>query len=172
MVDQKSTMRRSRFIGAATVGALAVVGGRAASSSASGNPSMTEASLEQCGGAADYTPQVAPSSGAAGTSAVISGPLPVTGSDGSYEGSSTIRVEAWWNLSFDEWWSAYSVDPPVPDQPGPVSKVGTDATTGQCNYSITIQVPDVSAGEYSVVVLYANSDAVASFEPITFTVTT
>jgi hypothetical protein len=109
-----------------------------------------------------FDPTLSPSSGAAGTTVTVSGPLPVLDESGAYVGQTASQVIAYWNLNLDKWWTALkSPLSPTPAVAGSaVQLLGTQEVAGVCNYSFQVKIPSgVAPGTYPIQLLTEASDA-------------
>jgi len=103
----------------------------------------------------------------------VSGQLPVLAEDGSYAGQTATRVDVYWNLDFERWWSVLGSSPsPAAAVAGsPVEQLGTEDVALLCTYRVEVVVPSVEPGAYPIEVLSGNSEGTASFAPVDFRVT-
>jgi len=159
-------MRRSvAFVGIAA--AVAAVGAGPLANSTT----HTDCTARTGPGAYDTT--LSRSSGPAGSTLTVSGPLPVTAEDGSYAGQTATDVDVYWNLDFDKWWSVlgYSPSPAGAVAGSPVQHLGTQDVSQLCRYQVPVVIPSVGPGVYPIEVLYGDSEGHASFAPVSFEVT-
>jgi hypothetical protein len=111
------------------------------------------------------------SSGPPGSVVTVSGHLPVLGEDGSYSGQTAKRVEAYWNLDFDKWYSALTGSPSPSIAGSPVRLLGRQGVAGSCRYAMLVRIPAVRSGRYPIEVLLGTGKSQSSFAPVTFRVT-
>jgi hypothetical protein len=122
-------------------------------------------------GANAYDTSVRPSSGPPGSTAVVTGRLPVADESGQATGQTATEVVAYWNLDLDDWPSV-ATSAPVAARPGaPVQFIGTENVAGRCTYRARVTIPSAPPGTYPVDVLYGNVQGSASFAPADFRVT-
>ncbi|HEY7401109.1 MAG TPA: hypothetical protein VH989_09450 [Actinomycetota bacterium] len=95
-----------------------------------------------------------PAEGAPGDTVTITGPMPFQKESGYYDQSGATVIIAWWNADPKDWayLSSFSTIQPSPSAPGPLLRLG-EGGVGLCSFSISFKVPDVPAGDYSVVLL-------------------
>jgi hypothetical protein len=117
-------------------------------------------------------PSLSSSSGPAGSTVTISGPLP--DSNGRvYLGPGSPDLTVYWNLNPDDWESVYqSPNSPTASVAGtPVQYLGTQHFTGACNFQMQIQIPSGAApGTYPIVVLIQDSGWGTDLDPMNYQV--
>ncbi len=118
-----------------------------------------------------YRPVLSPASGAPGSAATVSGPLPAYSKSGAYEPRQTDEVQFWWNLAPHKWETVLPGGHPSPARPGPVLALGGQGVLGMCRYQIDFRVPRVPPGTYKVVGIYFAGPGAASWGPVIFRVT-
>jgi hypothetical protein len=97
------------------------------------------------------TTTLEPTSGAAGSRATISGPVPLFHKDGSYDGPDDFHV--WWNVAQKDWEFLVPGGDAQPAGPGPVEDLGIVREPPACDFELTFEVPDAPPGIYSIVVI-------------------
>jgi hypothetical protein len=122
-------------------------------------------------GAGAYTTAISPSSGPPGSVVVVSGSLPVVEEDGTYGGQTATHVDAYWNLDFRKWWTAWTSSPLPSIAGSPVRHLGKQNVAKLCRYRLRITIPSVAPGRYPIEVLSGNAQGTASFAPAPFQVT-
>lgn len=125
-----------------------------------------------------YIPVLSPSSGPAGSTVTISGPLPVVDEAGTYVGPGNPNISVYWNLDLDHWTSILtSPNSPTASVTGsPVQHLGTQQVTGgACNFQIQVTIPSVAPGTYPIQLLGEWSGATGAttgpFPPVNYQVT-
>jgi Tol biopolymer transport system component len=102
-----------------------------------------------------YGAQLSGDQGAAGDPVTLSGPMPFQREDGSYDTSGETRMIAWWNAAREDspYLSSFSTIRPSPAvETSPLLRLG-ESGGDNCSFSIRFTVPDVSPGDYPIVVL-------------------
>jgi hypothetical protein len=134
-------------------------------------------------GAGAYATTLRPSSGTPGSTVAVSGPLPVMKENGTYGGQTATRVDAYWNLDFNKWWSVLGKSPsPLASVAGsPVRLLGNQDVANRCTYHVQVKIPPtVAPGRYPIEVLFegpgkeaprGGGTSFASFSPAEFQVT-
>jgi len=120
----------------------------------------------------DYDPSLAPASGPPGSTAVISGPLPMYGEGGAIHGSPD-TIEVWWNADPELFWKVDSANP-SPFAPGPVVSLARQDVRGRCTFEARFRVPDAPdapQGKYIVLVLQTFGEGSAAVGHQLFEVT-
>jgi hypothetical protein len=109
-----------------------------------------------------FDPTLSSSSGSAGSTVTVSGPLPVLDESGAYVGQTATEVIAYWNLDLDKWWTALKspLSPTSAVAGSPVELLGTQNVAGVCNYSFQVKIPaGVAPGTYPIQLLTESSDS-------------
>jgi hypothetical protein len=135
--------------------------------SASSAPSVCPART----GAGAYRTTLSPAAGPPGSVVTLSGALGVIEENGVYGGQTASRVDAYWNLAFDEWWSALGKSPRARVAGEPVLRLGAQSVRKRCRYRLQIRIPPVRAGRYPIEVLVSDWKSGSSFAPVEFRVT-
>jgi hypothetical protein len=122
-----------------------------------------------------YDTTLSPSSGPPGTTVTVSGALPVVSENGVDVGQTSTKVDVYWNLDFDKWWSVLEGSPLASVAGSPVTFLGTQDVAKLCIYQVRVEIPSVPPGTYPIEVLYEGPDlggpSGASFAPVDFQVT-
>jgi cytoskeletal protein RodZ len=125
-------------------------------------------------GSGAYDTTLSPASGPPGSTVTASGSLPVIAQDGADVGQTSNEVDVYWNLDFDNWWSALGASPSTSVAGSPVKFLGEQDVAKLCTYQVQVEIPPVAPGAYPIEVLYQGPDqggpSVASFAPVNFQV--
>ena len=88
-----------------------------------------------------YDTTVRPSSGPPGSTATVSGRLPVMSEGGQDLGQTATEALAYWNLDFDHWTSLASARPLSAVAGAPVKLVGTQYVANRCTFHVQVTSP-------------------------------
>jgi hypothetical protein len=157
------------------------VGGAAASvlvASSAGRISPATATAQQAQSeldcttpsSADLALQLSTTRGQTGDVVTVQAALPTLG-EGGVEASPTTKVDVWWNLAEDTWWTAFTGDPVAASDGSATELASADVSTGDCAFAVDFVVPAVPVGVYPIMVLYEDEEGGASaYAPIDFEV--
>jgi hypothetical protein len=137
---------------------------------ASGTPQVASRDCQPPG---NYEPALAPSYGPPGSLVKVSGAVPtrLPGLANVQPAPSEIRV--WWNLEASQWYSALTRSP-IGAKPGvPAIELARLGITTECEYSVSVKIPDEAPGDYPIFVLYSAPTGAGFSDsgPVTFAVT-
>jgi len=118
-----------------------------------------------------YDTTVRPSSGPPGSTATVSGRLPVMSEGGQDLGQRATEALAYWNLDFDHWTSLASARPLSAVAGAPVKLVGTQYVANRCTFHVQVTIPSAQPGTYPLEVLSGDAQGSSSFAPVDFRVT-
>jgi len=125
-------------------------------------------------GSGAYDTTLSPASGPPGSTVTVTGSLPVIAEDGADVGQTSNEVDVYWNLDFDNWWSALGPSPSASVAGSPVKFLGKQDVAKLCTYQVQVEIPSVAPGAYPIEVLYQGPDqagpSVASFARVDFQV--
>ncbi|MFL5959287.1 MAG: hypothetical protein ACJ75G_03330 [Gaiellaceae bacterium] len=118
-----------------------------------------------------YDTTVRPSSGPPGSTATVSGRLPVLNESGRDTGQTSTEIVAYWNLDLDRWPSITRAHPVAAVAHSPVRLLGLQNVAGRFTYRARVTIPSAPPGTYPLEVLYGDRQGSASFAPAEFRVT-
>ena len=114
---------------------------------------------------------MAPRAGGTGTEVTLSGPVPLLGEDGNYDGTDD-QIDFWWNVDPDRWDTAMpGGDPPETAAAGTSSFLGSEELGDSCRFEFVFEVPDTEPGDYSVIGLTIGGGGGALYDAAQFHLT-
>ena len=118
-----------------------------------------------------YGVSVQPTTGSTGSTVQVSGNTPLFNEAGRYL-RPTGKIGFWFNLPPDGWIHVYfGQTTPSTNQGSPVIHLGEANVEGECSYHVTFAVPNVTPGNYSLVVIEHGRGSSAEVDvPIDFRV--
>jgi hypothetical protein len=114
-----------------------------------------------------YQPIASTNAGAPGAAVNVWGGMPTRMEDGSYAGPGG-RIEFWWNLDPEKYWTVVGKRTPSPAATGPVQVLGSRSNSKHCSYELQLHIPDVAAGTYVITAVSVGRGSSTSFPPIPF----
>jgi hypothetical protein len=162
------TRRRSRrelLVGVAGAGATTLLATRAGVAAAASSPCPVPT-------AAELLVQLSSTSVRVGDAVLAKAALPTMDEDGT-AAPPVSDVSVWWNLESTAWWTALTGSPSPAVEGEAVSEVArASVATGSCSFAVEFVVPNVPAGIYPVVVLFADATGdAAPYLPVVVEVT-
>lgn len=121
-----------------------------------------------------YVPHVSAARGAPGTQVTLNGTFALYDETGKLDlAVPTVRLDVWWNLDPDHWWTALTPAGPRAAGTGKVVRLERTAVPRSmpCTYRLTVTVPQVAPGAYPLTILYATRHSVTNSAAVPFTVT-
>lgn len=162
IVTRARGMRRRRLLGTTLVVILASVplgaGAWALLASPPDCPPVAE------GG---YQLTMAPSAGGPGTEVTLSGPVPLFGEDGTYDGTDD-QIDFWWNVDPDQWDTAMPGSDPAGAGDGSTTFLGSEPLGDSCRFEFVFEVPDYEPGDYPVIGLILGGGGGTLYDAVEF----